>query len=115
LVLYQMPAASAVSMSDPKTDSQYSSGNKMPPVRQQGQLPDTGAGHAEIAINERNHDPVRKACENAIARFSPGKRTVTLYRPVGPEELDLIAASGWREFPPRLPDHGNKAALRGLG
>jgi hypothetical protein len=28
----------------------------------------------------------------------------TLYRPVGPSELELIRASGWREFPPRLPD-----------
>jgi hypothetical protein len=28
----------------------------------------------------------------------------TLYRPVGPSELALIRASGWREFPPRLPD-----------
>lgn len=27
-----------------------------------------------------------------------------LYRPTGPEELALIAASGYREFPPRLPD-----------
>ena len=26
-----------------------------------------------------------------------------LYRPVGPKELSLIAASGYREFPPRLP------------
>jgi len=26
-----------------------------------------------------------------------------LYRPVGPKELALIAASGFREFPPRLP------------
>lgn len=25
-----------------------------------------------------------------------------LYRPVGLHELKLIAASGWREFPPRL-------------
>ncbi len=25
-----------------------------------------------------------------------------LYRPVGQKELDLIAASGWRRFPPRL-------------
>jgi len=31
-------------------------------------------------------------------------QTVTLYRPVGPKELELIEASGWREFPPRLPD-----------
>ncbi|SPE51055.1 ADP-ribosylation/crystallin J1 [Verrucomicrobia bacterium] len=27
-----------------------------------------------------------------------------LYRPVGPKELDLIAASGYREFPARLPE-----------
>jgi hypothetical protein len=46
---------------------------------------------------------VRRACENVIARFSSGARTITLYRPVGPKELELIAASGWREFPPRLP------------
>lgn len=30
--------------------------------------------------------------------------TTTLYRPVGPAELDLIAAAAWREFPPRLPE-----------
>jgi hypothetical protein len=30
--------------------------------------------------------------------------TVTLYRPVGLEELNLIEASGWKAFPPRLPD-----------
>ncbi|MBI2923585.1 MAG: hypothetical protein HYY18_21225 [Planctomycetes bacterium] len=30
-------------------------------------------------------------------------QTVTLWRPVGPAELDLIAASEWRRFPPRLP------------
>lgn len=30
--------------------------------------------------------------------------TITLYRPVGPQELVLIEASGWREFPPRLPE-----------
>lgn len=29
--------------------------------------------------------------------------TVTLWRPTGPEELALIEASGWREWPPRLP------------
>lgn len=29
-------------------------------------------------------------------------QTVTLYRPVGRAELDLIAASGFRRFPPRL-------------
>jgi len=30
--------------------------------------------------------------------------TVTLYRPVGPKELQLIEAAGWRAFPPRLPE-----------
>jgi hypothetical protein len=29
---------------------------------------------------------------------------VTLYRPVGPEELALIAAADYRAFPPRLPE-----------
>ena len=28
--------------------------------------------------------------------------TLTLYRPVGQAERDLIAQSGWKEFPPRL-------------
>jgi len=30
--------------------------------------------------------------------------TQTLYRPVGPKELELIRQSGNRAFPPRLPD-----------
>ena len=30
--------------------------------------------------------------------------TKTLYRPVGPQELALIEASGFKEFPPRLPE-----------
>ena len=30
--------------------------------------------------------------------------TVILYRPVGPEELELIKGSGWKKFPPRLPE-----------
>jgi hypothetical protein len=29
---------------------------------------------------------------------------VTLWRPVGPAELSLVRASGWRAWPPRLPD-----------
>ena len=28
---------------------------------------------------------------------------VILWRPTGPEELALVEASGWREWPPRLP------------
>ncbi|GEP43839.1 hypothetical protein [Brevifollis gellanilyticus] len=30
--------------------------------------------------------------------------TITLYRPVGPKELALIEQSGWKAFPPRLPE-----------
>ncbi|WP_082737173.1 ADP-ribosylation/crystallin J1 [Sphingopyxis granuli] len=30
--------------------------------------------------------------------------TVTLWRPVGPEELRLIEETGMRAFPPRLPE-----------
>lgn len=31
------------------------------------------------------------------------KESITLYRPVGPAELALIEASGWRAFPPETP------------
>lgn len=30
--------------------------------------------------------------------------TTTFYRPVGPEELELISLSDWKAFPPRLPE-----------
>jgi len=29
--------------------------------------------------------------------------TVTLYRPIGPEELKLLKESGFKKWPPRLP------------
>ncbi len=32
------------------------------------------------------------------------EETITLWRPVGPIELRLIAESGYRAFPPRLPE-----------
>src|SRR5262245_46684747 len=32
------------------------------------------------------------------------QRVKTLYRPVGQAELELIRATGFREFPPRLPE-----------
>lgn len=31
-------------------------------------------------------------------------KTTTLYRPVNQKELDLIKESGWKRFPPRLPE-----------
>jgi hypothetical protein len=33
-----------------------------------------------------------------------GVQTVTLFRPVGLKELELIQDSGYRAFPPRLPE-----------
>ena len=30
--------------------------------------------------------------------------TVVMYRPTGPEEIALVEASGFKEWPPRLPD-----------
>ncbi|HEY9389160.1 MAG TPA: ADP-ribosylation/crystallin J1 [Mycobacteriales bacterium] len=30
--------------------------------------------------------------------------TVTLWRPTGPKELALVEESGWRAWPPRLPE-----------
>lgn len=32
------------------------------------------------------------------------EETVTLYRPTGPEELELVRASGYKRWPPRLPE-----------
>ena len=36
--------------------------------------------------------------------MSADEPTLTLWRPVGPKELELIEQSGMRAFPPRLPD-----------
>ena len=34
----------------------------------------------------------------------PEPKTVTVWRPTGPQELALVEASGWRAYPPRLRD-----------
>ncbi len=44
------------------------------------------------------------ALRSADTQAGSDSTTVTLYRPVGQNELDLIAASGYRRFPPRLPE-----------
>lgn len=31
------------------------------------------------------------------------EQTITLYRPTGPKELELVAANGYKKWPPRLP------------
>ena len=32
------------------------------------------------------------------------RETTTLWRPTGPEELDLVRELNWRAWPPRLPE-----------
>ena len=39
-----------------------------------------------------------------LSQMNSTESTVTLWRPTGPKELALIEASGWRAFPPRLPE-----------
>ena len=48
----------------------------------------------------------RHADEKAVEEGSEDvvRETIVLYRPVGPEELRLIEESGFRRFPPRLPE-----------
>ena len=36
--------------------------------------------------------------------MSANQDTLTLWRPVGPKELELIRQTGMRAFPPRLPE-----------
>lgn len=33
-----------------------------------------------------------------------GIETITMYRPLGPEEFELVKKSGFRKWPPRLPE-----------
>ena len=42
--------------------------------------------------------------ESAKRQFSMTDETITLFRPAGPEELQLVRESGFRAWPPRLPD-----------
>ena len=37
-------------------------------------------------------------------RPAASEETVTFWRPTGPTELDLVRQSGWRAWPPLLPE-----------
>jgi hypothetical protein len=69
-----------------------------------------GRGNAPIAPLIRRDDSWRNTLRYSAFDCSHSDateirmQTITLWRPVGPEELALIRASGMREFPPRLPD-----------
>src|SRR3954447_4360068 len=42
--------------------------------------------------------------ESAESAMSGTVTTTMLWRPTGPEGLPLVGASGWRAWPPRLPE-----------
>jgi hypothetical protein len=74
-------------------------------VRQRWSADALAGADAKIeGITKHYRQHIVTACANLIARFGPGKAKMTLFRPVGPKELDVIASSGWLKFPPRLPD-----------
>ena len=57
--------------------------------------------------NQNTGRLTRDMFEAVFARaveLKPGVETVALWRPVGPEELELIRRSGMTAFPPRLPE-----------
>jgi hypothetical protein len=51
----------------------------------------SGESRLSLVGESGHHDPVTESTE-----------TVVLWRPTGPEDLALVEASGWREWPPRL-------------
>ena len=54
--------------------------------------------------NERINESARAINADQSKTSFEFAETTILYRPVGPKELEGIAASGYREFPPRLPE-----------
>ena len=61
---------------------------------------------AKRAGNNQASEGRKKICARLLSSYSWNVTTdsTTLYRPVGQKELDLVRASGYREFPPRLPE-----------
>ena len=48
-----------------------------------------------------------RTCPGPFREITPETETVTLWRPTGPRELELVEGSGWTAWPPRLPDQPN--------
>jgi hypothetical protein len=48
--------------------------------------------------------PVKWYALKGVAMMITDNETVTLYRPTGPTELELVKNSGYKRWPPRLPD-----------
>ena len=70
-------------------------------ARQMRTTPDVTMRRAPIAGGEIGSSSL--SCPRIIESVTEEIETVTLWRPTGPEELALVEASGWREWPPRLP------------
>ena len=58
----------------------------------------------DLAAPATDPDVARLAAHLLAGRVEDAAGTTTLWRPVGPQELRLVEASGWRRWPPRLPD-----------
>ena len=73
-------------------------------------LPDEARLEIEVPAGDEGADAFAKRMGFDVARLVmdrrvvPSGETVELFRPVGQKELDLIAASEMRAFPPRLPE-----------
>ena len=60
-------------------------------------------GQSVVLRGRGNHSPSDRGLQEHGA-VTIDTATVTLWRPTGPEELALVEASGWRAWPPRLPE-----------
>jgi len=71
---------------------------------------DEGGGVAAVFLERVDADDADdRAVAAVLAHLRRGRRenpdgTTSLWRPVGPEEMELLQASGMRAWPPRLPD-----------
>jgi hypothetical protein len=64
-----------------------------------------GASRLARELRQHQHERPRNRSRRCFLqeRNAPTMTTITLYRPVGLKERDLIAQSGYQAFPPRLP------------
>lgn len=73
----------------------------------------TYVSHPEVNTKRSPHGGRFCLCIHALKRMkqlwpklgmNTDSKTITLWRPIGPEELALIAQTDMRAFPPRLPE-----------
>ena len=68
------------------------------------QSEDQAGAESQVGVQRTDEKLGHRHPDNTL--FSRGRMEalITLYRPVGQAELDLIRESGFRKFPPRLPE-----------